>query len=63
MANKTDPVAMAVHGTDPQFLIEKILRAKIIDSQYWKEKCFGLTGEPGFARLIDALTLLCSQLS
>ncbi len=31
MANKTDPAAASIHGTDPQFLIDKILRMKIYD--------------------------------
>lgn len=34
-----------VHGTNPQFLVEKILRQKIYNSLYWKEHCFGLTAE------------------
>lgn len=34
-----------VHGTDPQFLIEKILRERIYDSTYWKEKLFACTAE------------------
>jgi pre-mRNA-splicing factor 38A len=43
MANKTDVVAAHVHGTDPQYLIEKITRAKIYEQPYWKEKAFGLS--------------------
>ena len=43
MANVTDPLARALHGTDPQNLIEYITRQKIYDSLYWKEECFGLT--------------------
>ena len=27
-----------------QFLIEKVIRARIYDSLYWKEQCFALTG-------------------
>ena len=34
-----------VHGTDPQFLIEKILRERIYESVYWKEKMFGVNAE------------------
>ena len=34
-----------VHGTNPQFLIEKIIRSRIYDSLYWKESCFGLNCE------------------
>lgn len=45
MANRTDPTVTTVHGTNPQFLIEKILRQKIYNSLYWKEHCFGLTAE------------------
>ena len=43
MANVTDPLARAIHGTNPQNLIEYITRQRIYDSQYWKEHCFGLT--------------------
>jgi len=45
MANVTDPLARAIHGTNPQNLIEYITRQRIYDSQYWKEECFGLTAE------------------
>jgi pre-mRNA-splicing factor 38A len=43
MANVTDPLTTALHGTDPQNLMEYIFHQKIHDSQYWKEECFGLT--------------------
>jgi pre-mRNA-splicing factor 38A len=43
-ANRTDPSAVTVHGTNPQYLVEKILRTKIYNHPYWKEHCFGLTG-------------------
>jgi len=45
MANKTDASALSIHGTNPQFIIEKILRAKIHGDLYWKEHCFALTAE------------------
>ncbi|KAJ3078696.1 U4/U6-U5 snRNP complex subunit prp38, partial [Quaeritorhiza haematococci] len=45
MANRTVSDAKTVHGTNPQFLIEKIIRTRIYDSLYWKEECFGLTAE------------------
>lgn len=45
MANRTDPTAATVHGTNPQNLVEYIVRCKIYDCQYWKEHCFGLTAE------------------
>lgn len=44
MANRTVSDAIAVHGTNPQYLIEKIMRTRIYESLYWKEFCFGLTG-------------------
>ncbi|KAF5180778.1 Pre-mrna-splicing factor 38a [Thalictrum thalictroides] len=45
MANRTDPSAKSIHGTNPQHLVEKILRSKIYQNTYWKEQCFGLTAE------------------
>ena len=54
MANVTDPFAEAVHGTNPQNLVEKITRLKIYESLYWKEQCFGLTAET----LIDKAVML-----
>lgn len=53
-----DSDARNIHGTDPQYLIEKsnlsflfdlspyslVLRLKIHDSRYWKEHCFALSG-------------------
>lgn len=45
MANRTDPMAKSIRGTNPQNLVEKILRSKIYQHTYWKEQCFGLTAE------------------
>ena len=45
MSNTTDPLAQTVHGTNPQYLVEKITRTKIYQTTYWKEQCFGLTSE------------------
>eukprot|EP00299_Pterocystis_sp_00344_P011452 c5349_g1_i3.p1 GENE.c5349_g1_i3~~c5349_g1_i3.p1 ORF type:complete len:394 (+),score=48.61 c5349_g1_i3:35-1216(+) len=45
MANQTDPTARTVHGTNPQNLVEKIIRNRIYNYSYWKEHCFGLTAE------------------
>lgn len=53
MANRTDPLAKEVHGTNPQRIVEKILRLKIYSSQYWKESCFGLTAESLVDRAIE----------
>jgi len=53
MANKTDPIAGTIHGTDPQYLVEKILRTKIYDHPYWKEHCFALTAETLVDKAVD----------
>lgn len=45
MANRTVKDAKNVHGTNPQYLIEKIIRSRIYDSKFWKEQCFALTAE------------------
>lgn len=45
MANRTDPSAKSIHGTNPQNLVEKIVRSKIYQHTYWKDQCFGLTAE------------------
>lgn len=45
MANRTVKDAKSVHGTNPQYLVEKIIRTRIYDSKYWKEECFALTAE------------------
>ncbi|KAK9905941.1 hypothetical protein WJX75_009262 [Coccomyxa subellipsoidea] len=53
MANRTDPDARSVHGTNPQNLVEKILRMKIYSSMYWKEHCFALTAESLVDKAVD----------
>jgi pre-mRNA-splicing factor 38A len=53
MANQTDPFAESVHGSNPQYLIEKITRLKIYNSLYWKESCFGLTAETIIDKAIE----------
>ncbi|XP_062946186.1 pre-mRNA-splicing factor 38A-like [Cynocephalus volans] len=45
MASRTVKDAHSVHGTDPQHLVEKVIRTRIYESRYWKEECFGLTAE------------------
>lgn len=45
MANRTDPHAGTVHGTNPQYLVDKIIRVKVYNDAYWKEHCFALTAE------------------
>ncbi|GMH64992.1 hypothetical protein TrRE_jg771 [Triparma retinervis] len=43
--NTTDPLALSVHGLNPQSLIETITRNKCYGCRYWKEECFGLDAE------------------
>ncbi|XP_077441809.1 pre-mRNA-splicing factor 38A [Vanacampus margaritifer] len=45
MANRTVKDATSIHGTNPQYLVEKIIRTRIYECKYWKEECFGLTAE------------------
>lgn len=45
MANRTVKDAVSVKGTNPQYLVDKIIRMRIYESRYWKEECFGLTAE------------------
>ncbi|PKI83829.1 hypothetical protein MVES_002228 [Malassezia vespertilionis] len=54
MANTTARNAHTIHGTNPQFLIERIVRARIYDSPYWKEDCFALNA----ATLVDKAAAL-----
>jgi len=45
MANRTVKDANTIKGTNPQYLVEKIIRSRVYDSKYWKENCFALTSE------------------
>lgn len=45
MSNRTVKGAQTVHGSDPQLLVEKIIRERIYECLYWKEECFGLNAE------------------
>ncbi|PVU95855.1 hypothetical protein BB561_001567 [Smittium simulii] len=55
MANFTVKDAISIHGTDPQHLFEKIVRTRIHDSIFWKERCFGLNAS-GILELASELT-------
>ena len=46
MAIRTQKDAKSIKGTNPQYLVEKIIRTRIYDSKYWKEQCFGLSCKP-----------------
>ncbi|KIY47474.1 PRP38-domain-containing protein [Fistulina hepatica ATCC 64428] len=43
MANTTIQGAQAIHGQNPQYLVETVIRNRIYESSYWKEHCFALT--------------------
>ena len=45
MSNRTVKEAVSIRGTNPQYLIEKIVRERIYECRFWKEECFGLTAE------------------
>jgi pre-mRNA-splicing factor 38A len=45
MANRTVKDAKSIKGTNPQYLVEKIIRTRIYDCKYWKEECFALSGK------------------
>jgi pre-mRNA-splicing factor 38A len=46
-----------VHGMNPQSLIEKIVRGRIYESEYWKGKCHGLTAATVCDRAADLKTI------
>ncbi|OLL22043.1 Pre-mRNA-splicing factor 38A [Neolecta irregularis DAH-3] len=43
----------AVHGMNPSYLIEKIIRERILDTRYYKEHCFGLTAETILDKVVN----------
>ena len=49
MANLTAKYAKWVHGKNPQFLIEEVIRWRIYETRYWMEECFALSA----AQLVD----------
>lgn len=53
MANRTDPSSKQIHGMNPQMLLETILRNKIYNTLYWKEKCFALNSETIIDRAME----------
>ena len=53
MANRTDVEAASVHGTNPQNLVEKIIRSKIYETMYWKEHCFAVNAETIVDKTMD----------
>ncbi|KAM5531832.1 hypothetical protein V8D89_014531 [Ganoderma adspersum] len=53
MANTTVRGAVAIHGQNPQYLVESVIRSRIYDSNYWKEHCFALTAETMIDKAIE----------
>ncbi|KAI0713287.1 PRP38 family-domain-containing protein, partial [Earliella scabrosa] len=53
MANTTVRGAVAIHGQNPQYLVESVIRNRIYDSNYWKEHCFALTAETIIDKAIE----------
>ena len=58
MANSTARTAKQIHGTNPQFLIEKVIRSRIYDSPYWKEHCFALNAASFVDRSLNDLNYI-----
>lgn len=42
MANATDSIARAVHGMNPQRLINAVVLERVYNTLYWKKECFAL---------------------
>ncbi|CAO3666503.1 unnamed protein product [Rhizopus stolonifer] len=42
-----------IHGRHPLHLVEKIIRERIQESIYWKEKCYGLTAATLTERAVE----------
>ncbi|KAJ7702451.1 PRP38 family-domain-containing protein [Mycena rosella] len=53
MANTTVSGAQSIHGQNPQFLVETVIRNRIWESIYWKEHCFALTAESLIDKAIE----------
>ena len=53
MANKTQSGVASAHGTNPQFLIDKIVRMKIYNNIYYKEECFALNAESVIEKAVE----------
>ncbi|KAH9901645.1 PRP38 family-domain-containing protein [Cubamyces lactineus] len=53
MANTTVRGAVAIHGQNPQYLVESVIRNRIYESAYWKEHCFALTAETIIDKAIE----------
>jgi len=57
MANLTHVEARNVHGTNPQYLIEKVSLHKIWECRFWKEKLFGVNSETLLEVVVELLAV------
>jgi pre-mRNA-splicing factor 38A len=53
MVLKSREMVVNVHGTNPEFLIEKVARSRIQDCLFWKESCFALNAETILDRAVE----------
>ena len=53
MANRTHSGTSSIHGTNPQFLIDKIVRMKVYNNLYYKEHLFGLDAESIIEKAVE----------
>ncbi|TKA58483.1 hypothetical protein B0A53_00222 [Rhodotorula sp. CCFEE 5036] len=53
MANTTRAGALSIHGTNPQYLVPTVIRKRVYDTLYWKEKCFALNAATIIDRAVE----------
>ncbi|KAG9394184.1 Pre-mRNA-splicing factor 38 [Carpediemonas membranifera] len=51
--NATPSYVVHVHGQDPQFLVDKIVRRKIYDCNFWKVYCTSLEQDTVIHRVLE----------
>jgi pre-mRNA-splicing factor 38A len=52
-SNRTRPGARQLHGGDPQHILPTIVRERVYDCAYWKERCFGVNAESLVERAVE----------
>ncbi|KAF7778907.1 hypothetical protein Agabi119p4_3252 [Agaricus bisporus var. burnettii] len=57
MANTTVIGAKAIHGQNPQYLVETVIRSRIYECTFWKEHCFALTAATIIDKSIELRTI------
>jgi pre-mRNA-splicing factor 38A len=52
-----------VHGTNPLHLVERIVRGRVLESQYWQQHCFALNAEGLVDKAceLEAIGGVCSE--